>query len=566
MIMNLVEKIPDLEQDMIERYIYDYAVRDDDYLKGSFAGVDYVLRHWSAAKSQYLYKLFGEQLILKKKISYDKDNYKIRSEICDFMWNSDGVGHKFVNAFSSWINQYAYNNYLNVEHYCTSSWWDGPNPTSYANTIHQLINHYDLADNYYGGSKFELLLPNGKKMVIQTGCKIMKTLAKIAEIFSIPYFEEFRLEHSRILNQKSLEGELCLSIHPLDYMTMSDNACDWDSCMSWQGEGCYRRGTVEMMNSPCVIVAYLNSTHPMKLYDMNGDRQDWSNKKWRQLFIFDPNWGIASVKSYPYFNESITKAVIEWIKELDIATNGSEYREEIYRINENDEFKLELDEDTTIDLYFDTDVMYNDFSCTDHFFAIKKNWCRTIECNYSGLDSCMWCGDGYGSYNDEDEAVILICDGCYSYTYCECCENRLNEDDAYTLDDVVMCEYCYEDRAKTCPITKEVHDYNNMIRLTLGALIPESLNTQACRDAYYHSNHYVYISVDADEDPNWKKYFNVDGMSDLFDFTINWWTNNNRAVALSQLTEKGIELFTEYYSKEELIERLKSFENDNLPF
>ena len=147
MIMNLVEKIPDLEQDMIERYIYDYAVRDDDYLKGSFAGVDYVLRHWSAAKSQYLYKLFGEQLILKKKISYDKDNYKIRSEIYDFMWDSDGVGHKFVNAFSSWANQYAYNNYLNVEHYCTSSWWDGPNPTSYANTINQLINHYDLADN-----------------------------------------------------------------------------------------------------------------------------------------------------------------------------------------------------------------------------------------------------------------------------------------------------------------------------------------------------------------------------------------------------------------------------------
>ena len=99
--MNLVEKIPDLEQDMIERYIYDYAVRDDDYLKGSFAGVDYVLRHWSAAKSQYLYKLFGEQLILKKKISYDKDSYKIRSEIYDFMWNSYGIGNKFVNAFSS---------------------------------------------------------------------------------------------------------------------------------------------------------------------------------------------------------------------------------------------------------------------------------------------------------------------------------------------------------------------------------------------------------------------------------------------------------------------------------
>ena len=76
----------------------------------------------------------------------------------------------------------------------------------------------------------------------------MRVLSKIATAYNLPGFEDFRIAQSLVTNQANLKGYITLSIHPLDYMTMSDNNCGWDSCMSWQEEGCYRQGTVEMMN------------------------------------------------------------------------------------------------------------------------------------------------------------------------------------------------------------------------------------------------------------------------------------------------------------------------------
>ena len=101
-------------------------------------------------------------------------------------------------------------------------------------------------------------------------------LSDIADMEAI--FEQMRIKHSQILNKKRLKGTLCLSIHPLDYITISDNNCDWDSCMTWTGDDCpgeYRLGTLEMMNSPSVVVAYLDSKEPYHPLD---DGRAWSNK------------------------------------------------------------------------------------------------------------------------------------------------------------------------------------------------------------------------------------------------------------------------------------------------
>ena len=35
--------------------------------------------------------------------------------------------------------------------------------------------------------------------------------------------------------------------------------------MSWADYGCYRQGTVEMMNSPLMVVAYLTAEEPMHM-------------------------------------------------------------------------------------------------------------------------------------------------------------------------------------------------------------------------------------------------------------------------------------------------------------
>jgi hypothetical protein len=84
--------------------------------------------------------------------------------------------------------------------------------------------------------------------------------------------------------------------------------------MSWVEHGCYRHGTVEMMNSPCVLVAYLasdNSTYYI------GVGKEWNNKKYRQLVIVDPAF-ITTVRPYPNENTALDEAIISWIQELMI--------------------------------------------------------------------------------------------------------------------------------------------------------------------------------------------------------------------------------------------------------
>ena len=108
-----------------------------------------------------------------------------------------------------------------------------------------------------------------------------------------------------------MDGELCLSIHPMDYMTMSDNDNNWQSCMNWMNNGDYRLGTVECMNSPYVLVAYLhNPNHSMSI-----GPYEWNSKHWRELFIIHPEM-ISEVKGYCFQDENLTNTILMWIKEL----------------------------------------------------------------------------------------------------------------------------------------------------------------------------------------------------------------------------------------------------------
>lgn len=86
-----------------------------------------------------------------------------------------------------------------------------------------------------------------KPLELKSDMKLMRMMAKIVDWFELDKeaFEQFRILHSRVLNDRMINADIVLSIHPLDYLTMSDNACDWESCMNWYQGGDYRLGTVE---------------------------------------------------------------------------------------------------------------------------------------------------------------------------------------------------------------------------------------------------------------------------------------------------------------------------------
>ena len=341
--MNLFELLSSDEKDMMEKYIDAYLFSNDD---GNYrtASLEYIMREWAKEKEN-LFHLFGDRFIISKEVSFSRSEDELAMELDNKLCGYSGIGHRFIESYYSDFLNTAFDGYRN-------EWYNA----------RDLVNTLTLAGNIYEGDTFEITAPNGKSIKISHGCKVLKALGKIATAFSLEGFEEFRICHSQILNQKKLRGNLCLSIHPLDFMTMSDNECGWSSCMSWAEYGCYRQGTVEMMNSPMMVVAYLTAEEPMH---MPGTAEKWSNKKWRELFIVDKNI-IANVKGYPYRNEDLSKKVLEWFKELAEVHELGTYTEKVYEYNAfRRSYIDELHKEVTVEPH--TYNMYNDFS--DNQFA-----------------------------------------------------------------------------------------------------------------------------------------------------------------------------------------------------
>ena len=117
----------------------------------------------------------------------------------------------------------------------------------------------DLIKNRFS-HETQTLVYNGKKYTMAKGGSIQKFLGKIVKATENEdlwaQYEQIRIDISKISNQKRLKGILHLSINPMAYVTMSDNTTGWSSCMSWANCGCYRQGTVEMLNSENVFLYY----------------------------------------------------------------------------------------------------------------------------------------------------------------------------------------------------------------------------------------------------------------------------------------------------------------------
>jgi len=444
----LFDNLPN--KDLIDSYINAYAGFENVTSGDSRASLDRILRFWDEEK-QDLYKVLGGNYILEKEITYERPVEDIEDEIS----RSCGWGGK--------MREFTQNFYTFADKFRGNGWpydsWE-----TYSN-LNKLISNPALADNKYDGETFSIDTPEGKKLTINTGCKPIRLLAKIAKIFDLEGFEEFRLEHSRILNQKKLKGTLCVSIHPLDYMTMSDNTYGWDSCMNWMNEGQYRQGTVEMMNSPYVVVAYLKGDDHLEFF---GDM--WNSKKWRNLFIIRDSV-ICSVKGYPYINTSFDNMVIEWLAELAYKHMGWRYSQTTF-VKDDPRNRFDICDPETGEhlaaLEFTTDVMYNDFNnSTVISCKLGLNAPFTIYTNYSGQTECMYCGDAI-DYSDLDNEGCLVCGNCASFTRCAYCGERLyGDDDTYELDGEYYCRSCWEDRAQFCPLEDDYHHEDNVAYLYL---------------------------------------------------------------------------------------------------
>ena len=447
---------------LIDMYRENYVSEDQVYHigNGMIPSFD-LLMPWSEAKSKFLTTLFGNQLILSREVSL----HKSYDELCD-----DEITYEHVYRLDQFIDQ--------IDKSLRALYANNAITADEFSILRHLVTPDALLANEYSGVNVKI-----GDYRLNHGCRLMKALKQLNGILHFmddDEFEEFRICQSMCTNTTALEGKLCLSIHPLDYMTMSDNACDWSSCMSWQEDGCYRMGTVEMMNSPCVIVAYLESSHPMYI----SREATWNSKKWRSLYIVTPDI-VANVKAYPYYDTSIDKIVTNWLYELMVTACPNHIYEKPYT------FEYPIIGSTRV--YFKTDLMYNDYcSGSKHWGFRRKDVGDDLIINYSGDAQCMICGNTDRDSLDEGCLICDVCEPRDDIWYCEECGCRLTEDEVYFINDgeVPLCECCYQKCAAHDCISDEDGWRDEMIPIIY---MPASLMDHSCQVAKAYLDEYIHL-------------------------------------------------------------------------
>lgn len=422
------------------------------------APLDYILREWNTSK-QTLFDIFGEKLMLEKEIVVEEGANKKTKEISEYLYSTN-PGISFIINLRKLFE--------------LSNYFEDTYATKHA--VYNLTQAYQLYTNKVAKG-FSYRNKDGKVVKVPEGAKVMRVLQKIAKEFDLPDFDIFRNHISHITEVRKSKIKFTLSIHPLDYMTMSDNVNGWESCMNWtQGPGSYRAGTIEMMNSPLVVVAYITT----KPYYPANTSIEWTSKSWRELIIVHPNT-ICSVKSYPYYNIAFDKALVNWL--ADLAEEKTEWRynrklpqESLESCSYVDVWRDKENEDIHFLLDFATNAMYNDFGNTENYaiFSVNPpdNKYNTFAINYSGLMTCMCCG-GSDYWGDDTEAVV--CEECDPPEYCYCCGERINVSDSIEVDGELFCEDCYHDLHR-CIGCEDAHLDDDFIPVFVGHIENQTIN------------------------------------------------------------------------------------------
>lgn len=507
----LFEKLSNHEKDLISRYIEAYGPNPEHTAlqQSGRAPLDFVLRHWNHEKEN-LYHLLDDNLILEKHIEIEVDNTRIERNLEELSESNKlmhGLSYRTIfYSFWSWINHVSYHNWDHLTKQRANHWNEGVFREDYSTPVYEVQSSWfdfeHLAKNIYDGPNCVILLPDSDKPYqVKNGMRLTRLIDRLLKAYPETDFNSDKLNSlidliaiARTSTHSAFD--LCLSIHPLDYMTMSDNDKNWTSCMAWKDHsGDYRQGTIECMNSPATLIAYIKEPNPMDLGIWGGMNSDshWANKSWRQLFIVSEG-AIVADKGYPFQYDAVVSIVLNWLQELAQKNWGIKY-DVTGEISDNPGtvFNDKGDEIYTtsgdsIDLRVNWGYMYDDIGTLRRHRVVvntaaineykKITHYSTYDIQGSGVSECMWCGgDIFGSeYCDDDETPsLVICDSCSTaeerWQCDECGEHYHRDELTYIPDlDVYLCDDCYNNKIFTDEFTGEMNWVDNMkeVYLALG--------------------------------------------------------------------------------------------------
>lgn len=188
--------------------------------------------------------------------------------------------------------------------------------------IDSIADHWDngeladfiatFQDNFFENLTLaDYVVPSSGK-VITKGSKIIKAFKFFEEDKIV--LDDLQTQASMLIQDDKVEGYLSFSVHPLDYLSSSENNYNWRSCHSLDGE--YRAGNLSYMLDSSTIVVYLSSKEKTILPNFP-DSVPWNSKKWRVLFFLSNDWNMLFAgRQYPFASKHGINIVLNYFSKL----------------------------------------------------------------------------------------------------------------------------------------------------------------------------------------------------------------------------------------------------------
>jgi len=247
--------------------------------------------------------------------------------------------------------------------------------------------------------------------------KVMKTLFPNEK-------DSFNRFYSSFLYPIKLEGDVFLSVHPIDFITISINQHNWTTCHNLNEV--FKGGSLSFLTDSTTFLAYIA---PDKLYKY--DSFEWNSKEWAVICHIDLlTKNVVIKESYPFSDPAITEEVINFIKKVFDITEEK-------RVEGRD----------VVDYYKDIDMPVH---CTRRkdlnlLTAIIGDSSIDKKITVGNNPICLYCGEYYihhiGSFG---------CWNCSSGEYCCTCAQPSLIDELLIHDTEYYCEDCYDRLFNLC--------------------------------------------------------------------------------------------------------------------
>lgn len=331
-------------------------------------------------------------------------------------------------------------------------------------------NNMTPTDYFYGDIK------------IQKGSKIVKAFKFFEPDKAV--LDELQSAASRIIQEDKISGQLCISVHPLDFLSSSENLHNWRSCHALDGE--YRAGNLSYMVDKCTFMCYLQSDKEVYLSSFGGVK--WNSKKWRVLMYLTEDFNILFAgRQYPFDSETGLDLVKNKISSLfNLQFNRDDWHEPV------ETFSFNRENITSEEKYIPIKGnrikklkhIVIDSRKPLHYNDLLKSTCYTPKFVYrkpkfyggiagladeftkmivGGDVKCLCCGEQNITCSE-----TMMCNNCEceygsdindDFAYCDCCGRRFFYEDGAVIHNgnTLLCDYCFEHEVQQCDYCGELY-------------------------------------------------------------------------------------------------------------